>query len=104
MSLLRDERGSWSTARCAFWLTLLVVLALVVLDATGTTNTRAEGYTMLGTVVLALAAWAGGSRIGQYLAPQIGKVGAAIAGAAKAATAKRRLESDREHPGTEATR
>ncbi len=104
MSLLRDEQGGWSTARCAFWLTLFVALALVVLDATGTTNTRTEGYTMLGTVVLALAAWAGGPRIGQYLAPQIGKVGQAIAASAKAATVKRRQESDREHPGTEATR
>lgn len=103
MSLLRDEQGSWSTARCAFWLTLLVALVLVVFDAAGVTDTRPEGYTLLGTVVLALAAWAAGPRMGQYLAPQIGKVGAAIASAAKAATSKRRIESDREHPGTEAT-
>ena len=102
MSLLRDEQGSLSTARCAFWITLLVALALAVLDATGATNTRPEGYTMLGTVVLALAAWAGGPRIGQYLAPQIGKAGQAIAGAAQAIT-KRRKESNDDHPGTEAT-
>ena len=102
MSLLRDEQGSLSTARCAFWLTLIVTLVLIVLHAFGLARPPEAAYTLLGTVVLALAAWAGGPRIGQYIAPQIGRAAAALS-RARAEITTRRKRSAEEHPGTEAT-
>ena len=77
-SLLRDEQGAWSSARCAFWLTLLVTLSLVGAAAFGRAALSSDAYSLLGTVVLALAGWAGGPRVAQYLFPQLGGVAKAI--------------------------
>lgn len=73
-SLLRDEQGAWSTARCAFWLTLLVTLALVVATAFGWAALSPAAYSLLGIMFMALAGWAAGPRVMQYLGPQIGAV------------------------------
>lgn len=79
--LLQDETGSSSTARVAFWLTLLVTLVLCILDAIREDVTvPTPAYSLLGTTVLALAGWAGGPRVLQYLGPQLGKVAGGISG------------------------
>ena len=79
MSLLRDEQGSWSSARCSFWLSLLVALGCVVADtifaAVAVPN---AAYSLLGTIVVATASWAAGPRIAQYLAPQLGAIAKGI--------------------------
>ncbi len=78
--LMDDENGKTSTARLAFWLTLLVTLTIVVLDAIRIDVTvPVAAYSLLGSLCVALAAWAGGPRIAQYLGPQVGKVAAGIA-------------------------
>lgn len=77
-ALISDETGKASTARCAFWLTLIITLIVVVLSSAGAMTTSSAAYSLLGTVVLALAAWAGGPRAMKYLGPQIGKVASAI--------------------------
>lgn len=81
MSLLRDEKHKLSTARCAFWLTLLVALALIALDAFGVTAVPQPAYAFLTAVVIGLMSWAGGGRVAQYLAPQLSAAASAIAGA-----------------------
>ena len=40
-------------------------------------------YTLLGSLNVGLLAWAGGPRVAQYLAPQIGAVASGIAQAVK---------------------
>jgi hypothetical protein len=100
MSLLRDEQGNWSSARCAFWVTLVVTLALIVFDSCGVVAMAGAAYTLLGSLVIALASWAAGPRIASYLAPQIGKVGAAIASASAKVVERRKQGTD---DGTEPT-
>jgi len=102
MRLVRDERGGLSTARCAFWLALIVTLTLVVLDGFDVAQLSTAAYTLLGTVFMGLTTWAAGPRIAQYLGPQIGRVASAL-GRASAEIKSRRKQSDEEHPGTEAT-
>lgn len=64
MSLLRDEQGKVSTARCAMWVTLLAILYLAIVgpDRTG------EVWAALKDIALALIGWAGGSRVMEYVA------------------------------------
>lgn len=78
MSLLRDEQGSWSSARCSFWISLLVTLALIVVDALTGASVPNAAYSLLGTIVVATASWAAGPRIAQYLAPQLGAIAKGI--------------------------
>lgn len=83
MNVFRDEKGKCSMARIAFAVTLCITLGLCIADALSPTiNMPDAGYSLLGTVVIALAGWAGGPRVLQYLGPQIGKVAAGISQAA----------------------
>ena len=100
MSLLHDEQGNLSSARTAFWVTLVVTLLLIVLDAFGVVAMAGAAYTLLGSLVIALASWAGGPRIAQYLAPQIAKVGSALASASTKIAERRKQGAD---DGTEPT-
>lgn len=72
-SLLRDERGAYSSARCALWLTLAVTLWLIAAAAFGRAALSPAAYSLLGTMVLAFASWAGGPRVAQYLSTWAGK-------------------------------
>lgn len=83
-TLLKDEQGSWSSARCSFWLTLLFTLLLIALDAFTRTDVVPDAYALLGTIVTFCAVWASGPRMAQYLAPQIGAAVKGIAEAGKA--------------------
>lgn len=86
MSLFRDEHGKPSMARVALGVTLAATLLLSWLDALfpDTVVVPPDAYAMLGGIVLALAGWAGGPRVMQYLGPQVGKLAGSIAAAAAA--------------------
>ncbi len=86
MTLLRDERGDLSTARCAFWLLLVWSLVLVTLTGLGVMSLSSAAYTFLGTAIVAVVSWAAGPRVAQYLGPQLGAVAQALS----------RARSDRE--------
>ncbi|HEX6558959.1 MAG TPA: hypothetical protein VF021_05835 [Longimicrobiales bacterium] len=77
--LLRDEQGKPSTARYAFWVALAVSVLVVLFDALGVGPGLSQpGYTLLGSIDVALVAWAAGPRAFQYFAPQIGNVASAL--------------------------
>ena len=84
--ILTDERGSLSSARTFLLASLVFSGMLIVLDST-IWEVPEVIYTLLGSLDIGLLAWAGGPRVAQYLAPQIG---AAAAGIAKAVKAPRR--------------
>lgn len=77
-SLIEDEQKNLSSARCSFWLTLIVSLILVILSAFDVVKLSAGSYTLLGTMFMFTAIWAAGPRIAQYLGPQIGKIAGAL--------------------------
>ena len=72
MSLLKDEQGKVSTARCAFWIALLSVLYLAVLGP----DRSNQVWETLREICLALIAWAGGSRMMNVVAQLRSKPGA----------------------------
>jgi len=100
MSLLQDEQGNWSSARCAFWATLVFVFLMIIADSFGLAVVASAAWTLLGSLVIALASWAGGPRIAQHLSSQIGKTAQAIA-SAKAKIVERRQAGAED--GTEPT-
>lgn len=71
--LFQDEQGSRSMAR-----TLVCGHIIVAWVYIGTGGTNESVLAFLATLGVALAAWAGGPRVAQYLAPQIGKVAGAL--------------------------
>lgn len=94
-TMTHDEKGKPSSARFAFWLTLLVTLTLIVLDAIRVDVTvPVAAYSLLASLLVALAAWAGGPRIAQYLGPQIGKVAAGVAQAIERPTYRDGMDPD----------
>lgn len=77
--LLKDEQGKPSSARLGFWLVLAVSVFVVLHDALGNGEGLSQaGYTLLGSLDIALIAWAAGPRAFQYFAPQIGNVASAL--------------------------
>ena len=84
--ILVDERGSFSAARTFLLGVLLFTGTIIVLDSL-ILAVPEIAYTLLGSLNVGLLAWAGGPRVAQYLAPQIG---AAAAGIAKAVRSPRR--------------
>jgi len=84
--LLRDERGTVSAARTFLLGVLLFTGTIIVLDSI-ILAVPEIAYPLLGSLNVGLLAWAGGPRVAQYLAPQIG---AAAAGIAKAVRSPRR--------------
>lgn len=82
LSLLRDEKGSVSSARCAFWVNQILLTFVVLVDLSGVAVGNVV-YATLSTVFLACASWAAGPRIAQYLAPQISASAKAIGEAFK---------------------
>lgn len=98
MTLFRDEKGSWSMAR-----TLLALeFAYICVFGAWAALSRAVDldpawWTLHGTLVIALAAWAGGARAMEYLGPKIADVGKAIGEAAKRreGTDNRRQDDER---------
>tara|TARA_R110001583_G_scaffold1377_1_gene11202 strand:- start:95 stop:412 length:318 start_codon:yes stop_codon:yes gene_type:complete len=80
--LLVDERGTVSAARTFLLGVLLFTGTIIVLDAIILVVPEIA-YTLLGSLNVGLLAWAGGPRVAQYLAPQIGAVASGIAQAVK---------------------
>jgi len=81
--ILKDERGSLSAARTFLFGCLVFTGSIIVLDSL-LLEVPEIAYTLLGSLNVGLLAWAGGPRVAQYLAPQIGAVAAGIAKAVKA--------------------
>ena len=80
--ILVDERGTVSAARTFLLGVLLFTGTIIVLDSI-ILAVPEIAYTLLGSLNVGLLAWAGGARVAQYLAPQIGSVAAGIAKAVK---------------------
>tara|TARA_R110000765_G_scaffold186739_2_gene292335 strand:+ start:2004 stop:2333 length:330 start_codon:yes stop_codon:yes gene_type:complete len=80
--ILKDERGSFSAARTFLFGSLVFTGTIIVLDSL-MLGVPEIAYTLLGSLNVGLLAWAGGPRVAQYLAPQIGSVAAGIAKAVK---------------------
>jgi hypothetical protein len=80
--ILVDERGAVSAARTFLLGVLLFTGTIIVLDSI-ILAVPEIAYTLLGSLNVGLLAWAGGPRVAQYLAPQIGSVAAGIAKAVK---------------------
>jgi hypothetical protein len=55
----------------------------IVRDERGSLSVPEPAYSLLGALTVGLVAWAGGPRMAQYLAPQVGAVASGIAQAAK---------------------
>ncbi len=70
MSLLRDERGKLSMARGLLLLNTLFIMFLIVLDATHGWHIGTSIWSLLSSMELSFIAWAGGTRLMQYLGPQ----------------------------------
>ena len=80
--ILTDERGSLSAARVLLTASMVFIAVIIVLDST-IWNVPDPAYVLLGSWGIGLLAWAGGPRVAQYLAPQVGAVASGIAQAAK---------------------
>ena len=80
--ILVDERGTVSAARAFLLGVLLFTGTLIVLDAI-ILAVPEVAYTLLGGLSMGLVAWAGGARVAQYLAPQVGALASGIAKAVK---------------------
>ena len=80
--ILLDESGTLSAARTFLLGVLLFTGTIIVLDSI-ILAVPEIAHTLLGSLNVGLLAWAGGPRVAQYLAPQIGSVAAGIAKAVK---------------------
>ena len=91
--ILKDERGSFSAARTFLFGSLVFTGTIIVLDSL-MLGVPEIAYTLLGSLNVGLLAWAGGPRVAQYLAPQIGSVAAGIAKAVREPRRPKLLDSD----------
>ena len=80
--ILTDERGTLSAARTFLFGSLVFTGTIIVLDSL-LLGVPEIAYTLLGSLNVGLLAWAGGPRVAQYLAPQMGAVASGIAKAVK---------------------
>lgn len=76
--MLSDEKENLSAARTFLCTSLIFTGVLIVLDST-VWEVPGAAYTLLGSLGVGLVAWAGGPRVSQYLAPQVGAVASGIA-------------------------
>lgn len=96
-TLLQDETGAWSAARCflaAWLLNAIVYVWWASLRSGGPPPEFGLVLTFCTGVALPLVVWAAGPRIAQYLGPMIGATTAAVADAAKALAAKIQARRD----------
>jgi len=82
LEILKDERGSLSSARTFLLASLIFSGVLIILDST-IWDVPEVVYTLLGSLDIGLLAWAGGPRVAQYLGPQVAGVASGIAQAIK---------------------
>ena len=91
--ILTDERGSLSAARVLLTASMVFIAVIIVLDST-IWDVPDPAYALLGSWGIGLLAWAGGPRVAQYLAPQVGAVASGIAQAAKRRRRPELLDND----------
>ena len=91
--ILTDERGSLSAARVLLTASMVFIAVIIVLDSTFW-DVPEPAYVLLGSWGIGLLAWAGGPRMAQYLAPQVGAVASGIAQAAKRLRRPDMLDND----------
>ena len=91
--ILRDEQGNLSAARFLLTSSMLFIGILIILDST-LWDVPEPAYVLLGSWGIGLLAWAGGPRVAQYLAPQVGAVASGIAQAAKRLRRPDMLDND----------
>jgi hypothetical protein len=77
MTVLRDEQGSWSSARIGLWSVLVFTAWYIISHDKPDTGV----LSLLGSALLGFMGWAGGPRVAQYLLPQIGAAAQGIASA-----------------------
>lgn len=94
-TLLKDERGNWSSARCSWWLVVTLVVGAVYVDTLTVREVSAGAWTILGTLVMFTGGWAAGPRMAQYLFPQIGATVQAIGQAARRGLDNARKDDER---------
>ena len=70
--ILRDERGSLSTARIFLFVSLVFTAGIIVADSLLWATVPNAAYALMGTIFTGLLAWTAGPRIAQYFGPQIG--------------------------------
>jgi hypothetical protein len=87
LELVQDERGRLSSARVLLWVWTLFSLTLIAAAWREVPNAV---LAFLSGVEIALIAWAGGARIAQYLAPQVGAAASAVGQSLRATIQKRR--------------
>ena len=91
--ILTDERGTLSAARVLLTASMVFIAVIIVLDSTFW-DVPEPAYVLLGSWGIGLLAWAGGPRMAQYLAPQVGAVASGIAQAAKRLRRPDMLDND----------
>jgi len=91
--ILTDERGTLSAARVLLTASMVFIAVIIVLDSTFW-DVPEPAYVLLGSWGIGLLAWAGGPRVAQYLAPQVGAVASGIAQAAKRLRRPDMLDND----------
>jgi hypothetical protein len=91
--ILTDERGTLSAARVLLTASMVFIAVIIVLDST-IWDVPEPAYVLLGSWGIGLLAWAGGPRVAQYLAPQVGAVASGIAQAAKRLRRPELLDND----------
>ena len=91
--ILTDERGSLSAARVLLTASMVFIAVIITLDST-IWDVPEPAYVLLGSWGIGLLAWAGGPRMAQYLAPQVGAVASGIAQAAKRLRRPDMLDND----------
>ena len=91
--ILTDERCSLSAARVLLTASMVFIAVIIVLDSTFW-DVPEPAYVLLGSWGIGLLAWAGGPRMAQYLAPQVGAVASGIAQAAKRLRRPDMLDND----------
>ena len=92
--IVTDERGNLSAARVFLGTTLLFTGVIIVLDSP-VWDVPGAAYTLLGSLGVGLLAWAGGPRVAQYVAPQIGAVASGIAKSIKEPKRPEMLDNDK---------
>lgn len=73
-NVVKDEQGSWSSARIGMWTNLAAIYLYVLLAEVPSPVVLAP----LASIELGFMGWAAGPRIAQYLLPQIGAVAQGI--------------------------
>jgi hypothetical protein len=71
---IKDEQGSWSSARIGMWTNLFFLYGYIVWTSTPSPVVMSA----LSAIEMSFMGWAAGPRIAQYLLPVVGQVAQGI--------------------------